>query len=140
MHTVTREITERKRIEECHARTEHLAVVARLGLRAPDVDGLQPLFQDAAVLVARALYVALCEVLELLPGGGGLCLHAGVGWREGLVGHTIEHCGPRSQAGYTLLDREPVIADDVDAESRFAAANRHGRGGTWRCRRCPSAA
>jgi signal transduction histidine kinase len=46
-------------------------------------------------------------------------LRAGVGWREGLVGRTKEEAGLGSQAGYTLLSDEPVIAEDVRAETRF---------------------
>jgi len=47
------------------------------------------------------------KVLELLPGDRGLLLRAGVGWREGLVGHATVSTVRESQAGYTLLSGDP---------------------------------
>jgi signal transduction histidine kinase len=57
--------------------------------------------------------------VELLPGGEELLLRSGVGFEEGLVGRATESAGLGSQAGYTLLSEEPVIAEDFGAETRF---------------------
>jgi len=58
-------------------------------------------------------------VLELLPLNDALLLRAGVGWRDGLVSQTIVSAGTNSQAGYTLLCKEPVIVEDLRTEARF---------------------
>ncbi|MCP4364675.1 MAG: HD domain-containing protein [Planctomycetes bacterium] len=94
-------------------------VVAEVGLEAlADVE-LSEVFAKAAVLIAKALEVEYCKVLELLPDGKTLLLRAGVGWKEGLVGHATVGAGIDSQAGYTLLSRDLVIVEDLGTEMRF---------------------
>jgi PAS domain S-box-containing protein len=63
--------------------------------------------------------VEYCKVLELLPDGSALRLVAGVGWQEGLVGQTTVSGDRDSQAGFTLLCRDPVIVEDLRTETRF---------------------
>ena len=62
-----------------------------------------------------------CKILELLPDGKALLLRAGVGWKEGCVGHATVDTGTNSQAGYTLISDKPVIVDDMRTEKRFSA-------------------
>jgi signal transduction histidine kinase len=57
--------------------------------------------------------------MEILPGGQELCLRAGKGWREGTVGRVKVRAGADSQAGYTLLRMEPVIIENLAAETRY---------------------
>ena len=75
---------------------------------------------EAVGLVARTLDAEYCKILELLPGGEDLLLVAGVGWREGLVGSATVEASLDSQAGYTLISSDPVIVEDLPAESRFS--------------------
>jgi signal transduction histidine kinase len=118
--SISTDITARKRTEEeIETRVRQQAVVAALGLRGLAEDELQSLMDEAVEGVARTLEVEYAKIAELLPGGNELLLRAGVGWREGLVGHAREEAGHGSQAGYTLLSEEPVIADDLRAETRF---------------------
>jgi PAS domain S-box-containing protein len=118
--SISTDITARKRTEEeIETRVRQQAVVAALGLKGLANDDLQALMDVAVECVARTLEVEYAKVAELLPGGNELLLRAGVGWREGLVGHAREETGHGSQAGYTLLSEEPVIADDLRAETRF---------------------
>lgn len=102
-------------------RERQQAAVAELGRQALEGAGVPDLIDRAVVLVAQALDVEYAKVLELLPDREMLRLCAGVGWREGYVGHALVETGPGSQAGYTLLSREPVIAEDLRTETRFCA-------------------
>ena len=45
--------------------------------------------------------------------------YAGIGWKEGLVGQATVSAGTESQAGYTLVIKEPVIVKDFQSEKRF---------------------
>jgi PAS domain S-box-containing protein len=115
------EITERRRAEDERAlRVRQQAAVAELGhaaLAGADVDEL---LQDAVARLTETLDVEYAKVLELLPGGEELLLRAGVGWHEGLVGSATVGAGKDSQAGYTLLSREPVVVDELGSETRFS--------------------
>jgi PAS domain S-box-containing protein len=118
--SISTDITEQKRDEdEIESRVRQQAVVAELGLKGLANDDLQSLMDEAVECVARTLGVEYAKIVEVLPGSEELLWRAGVGWREGLVGRTKEDAGLGSQAGYTLLSDEPVIADDVHAETRF---------------------
>jgi len=109
-----------KRVEAAlGARARQQVLVAELGLKALANDDLRSLMDEAVVRAARTLGVEHAKIVEVLPGGEELLLRAGVGWREGLVGRAKEDAGCGSQAGYTLLSDEPVVADDVRAEARF---------------------
>ena len=118
--SISTDITAQKRDEdEIESRVRQQAVVAELGLKGLANDDLQSLMDEAVECVARTLGVQYAKIVEVLPGSEELLWRAGVGWREGLVGRQKEDAGLGSQAGYTLLSDEPVIADDVREETRF---------------------
>ena len=115
------QFSERKRAEEAlEARARQQAAVAELGQRALATPDLDAVLDQTVAVVARTLDVEYCKVLELLPDGDALLLRAGVGWRAGTVGQATVPAGRDSQAGYTLLSDEPVVVEDVAAETRFA--------------------
>ena len=108
--------------EALHAlpvRVRQDAAMAQLGEDALAGVELPALMDKAVALVASTLEVEFAKILELLPDGGALLLRAGVGWREGLVGQATVGAAADSQAGYTLLSNEPVIVEDLRAETRF---------------------
>jgi len=114
------DITEREQArEKLNVRASQQAVVAELGQLA--LSGISPstLMEESVSIVARTLDVEYCKVLELLPDGNGLLLRAGVGWRDGLVGHATVGTERNSQAGYTLISSKPVIVEDLRTEKRF---------------------
>jgi PAS domain S-box-containing protein len=114
------DITTHKQLEaELKARVREQAVVAEFGQRALANPPLPELFDAAVALVAHTLEVQYCKILRLLPDGKALRLQAGVGWKAGLVGHALVDAGADSQAGYTLLTKEPVIVEDLRTETRF---------------------
>lgn len=69
--------------------------------------------------VAEVLDVERTEVLELSPGRECLHLVAGAGWKYGTIGQAIVLSGKMSQAGYALQSGEPVVVEDLGAETRF---------------------
>ncbi|MGH7770174.1 MAG: GAF domain-containing protein, partial [Candidatus Binatia bacterium] len=106
--------------QELKARTLQQGVLSflwNLALARTDVSAL---LDEAVVLAAQTLQVEYAKVLELVPDGKSLLLRAGVGWKEGLVGHATIGALDDSQAGYTLRTREPVIVEDLRAETRFS--------------------
>lgn len=114
------DITQRKRAEEAlEVRLRQQAAVAALGLRSLRCGEPQELMDEAVATIATTLGVDAVKVLELLPGGDALLLRAGVGWKAGYVGRATVDTGHDSQAGYTLVSREPVVVDDLRDETRF---------------------
>jgi PAS domain S-box-containing protein len=112
------EIAERTRELEVHARQQ--AAVAAFGRKALQSFDLENLMSGAVELVAEILDVEYCKVLELLQEGDTLLLRAGVGWNAGLVGTANISAGFDSQAGYTLLSKDPIVVADLAAETRFS--------------------
>ena len=139
--TLRSEIIERKRIEEeldARARQqEAVAYVREMALNEATLTAtlsqtlaslaeiasretmIGALLQEVCARVAQTLEVEYCKVLELQPDGAALTLRAGVGWQDGLVGRATVEAGTRSQAGYTLASRQPVVVEDLRAETRF---------------------
>jgi two-component system, cell cycle sensor histidine kinase and response regulator CckA len=113
------EIAERSRAEEgTRARVHQQEKIVELGLAALAGMDLPSLMDKACYLVTQTLGVEYCKILELLP-DGNLILRAGAGWKEGCVGHVTVSGGSNSQAGFTLLVKEPVIVEDLLLEKRF---------------------
>lgn len=120
MSGVYMDITKRKQAEEAlkvHANQQ--AMVAELSQMALASTNLTTLMNSCVTMVAQCLKVQSCKILELLPDDNKLLLRAGVGWQPGLVGKATVSGGINSQAGYTLLSKEPVIVNDLSAETRF---------------------
>lgn len=113
------DITERKRAEDTvKTRAAQQAAIAALGQYALAGNDLAMLLNETVRTVTDVLGADYCKVLRLLPGERDLLLAAGVGWKDGLVGHArVESEG--SQAGYTLQTNRPVIVDDLRTETRF---------------------
>jgi len=93
----------------------NLSMDALAGL---DIDEL---FQKTTALIADHLQIECCKILELQSGKKTLLLRAGVGWKQGLVGHAQVENHTGSQAGYTLQSKQPVIVKDLHTETRFKA-------------------
>ena len=115
------DITARRRAENEVRRMAHLqTVVAGLGEYALRGAALDDVLNEAAAQIAKALGVEFCKVLELLPNREACLLRSGTGWKAGCVGKLAVSIGQESQAGYTLLSREPVIVEDLRTEKRFS--------------------
>ena len=75
--------------------------------------------QAAVELIARVLAVEHVTVLELAPRGEDVRLRAGIGWEQGVIGHTVDAM-PGGYVRFTLDAVEPVIVEDLASETRFA--------------------
>ncbi|MBN4076636.1 PAS domain S-box protein, partial [Mariprofundus ferrooxydans] len=82
---------------------------------------LDELFQKTTQVVADTLEIKCCKVLELQADRKSLLLRAGIGWKQGLVGHTTVPVESNSQAGFTLQSHQPVVVQDLCKETRFKA-------------------
>lgn len=107
------------------ARERQQAAVALLGQRALAGADLQSLLEEGAAAAARELSADYSKILELCAGGDRLLMRAGVGWKSGYVGVALVEAGTGSQAGYTLLSKEPVVLRDAASEHRFAMPALH---------------
>lgn len=107
------DVTERKQLER------QKALIAELGTQAISSGELSELFDSAVAFVRQGLNLEFSKVLELLPTGKELIMRAGVGWKEGYVGHATVTSGKESQAGYTLQSEGPVIVENFKQETRF---------------------
>src|SRR5579859_4568758 len=96
-----------------------LAALTELGREAVQNRDVSTLLSRAATIVASTFGNDYANVMELLPDRNALLLRAGVGWRDGLVGHATVDAGLDSQAGYTLLADKAVIVEDLRTEPRF---------------------
>ncbi|MFC1718608.1 ATP-binding protein [Candidatus Poribacteria bacterium] len=121
IENLNQEIMERKKAEEALAsRARRQAEMAGFGQFALAGNSLDDLFDQAVSMISRTLGTKYAKVLEYRPEQGVLFLRAGVGWKEGWVGHKSVPDGSGSQGGYTLLQDKPVIAEDIHNEARFS--------------------
>jgi PAS domain S-box-containing protein len=120
---LSREVTQRRKAEaDQQALARQEAAIAALSQHALSGVDLGPLMDEAATVVARTLEVDYSKILEMLPDGKALLLRAGEGWEEGLVGQAKVGAQRESQAGFTLLSREPVVVEDLRTERRFTGS------------------
>jgi PAS domain S-box-containing protein len=107
---------------QLEARERYQQALVELGqLALAGTTDLSTLMNEAVSLVAKNFGVEYAKILELQPDSSSFLLRAGVGWKEGSVGHCIINAGTESQAGYTLLNDETVIVNDMATENRFIA-------------------
>jgi PAS domain S-box-containing protein len=100
-------------------RSRQQKAISDLSQHALEGLDLTTLLEDAVSLVRQILGVEFCKMLELSPDRKSLLLRAGAGWKVGKVGKVALAAGPKSQAGFALLSRSPVIAGDLRTEKRF---------------------
>ncbi|MBI3462612.1 MAG: GAF domain-containing protein [Planctomycetes bacterium] len=94
-------------------------VIVNLGWQYLSTLDVNRLLDQAVELIAATLDMNLCKILWLEPDGKTLSLRAGCGWKPGYVGSAKVPTKLESQAGYTLLRREPVVVTDFATEARF---------------------
>ncbi|MCL5743608.1 MAG: PAS domain S-box protein, partial [Acidobacteria bacterium] len=116
---IVQDITARKEAErELKSRAAQQRALAELNLRALEGGDIDSLMNETVRQLAEVLEVEFTKVLELRL-DKSLLLRAGVGWKEGCVGHATVGTEKSSQAGYTLLCNAPVIVEDLPNEKRF---------------------
>ncbi|MGQ9369211.1 sensor histidine kinase [Azospirillum sp. ST 5-10] len=94
-------------------------VLADFGRFALKADSLQDILEEACRLVSRGLDADLVKIMEMQSDGGTLLVRAGVGWKEGIVGHLTIPVHPRSSESRAIDTGEPFVCLDVEGEQRF---------------------
>lgn len=92
--------------------------VAHLGQQALAGVALDRLMDEATALVRTILKADMVSVLELTPDGSELVTVANAGWATECLNVRLP-INRKSQSGYTIEVREPVIVEDMDTETRF---------------------
>ncbi|WP_209427027.1 HWE histidine kinase domain-containing protein [Pararhodobacter sp. SW119] len=115
------DVSERVRNErQLERRLAEQNAVARFGSFALNEESFQKVLDEAVRVAAEVLQVPLTKILEFTESAESLVLRAGIGWADGLVGRGEVGIDRESQAGYTLVSKNPVIVRDLRAETRFS--------------------
>jgi two-component sensor histidine kinase len=93
--------------------------IARFGTRALAAIDLPALLQYAVEEVAMAVDAEYVKIMEYRPDTPDLLVRAGVGWKEGTVGHETLPVHMRSPPGRALLTREPIRITDLRQSEEF---------------------
>lgn len=94
-------------------------LLAELGVLALQGTSFIEMLNHTARMTAEGLGAEYCKVLEYIPAENRLLVRAGVGWGEGVVGHTTVGTDLASPAGYALRTGKPVISNHLENEQRF---------------------
>ena len=117
---VSRDITQIRQAElAMNLRLRQQKALAEIGASALSNESFQEVLQKGVELLAEALDCPLAKVLEFADHANHLSLRAGIGWKEGLVGHATVGVERESQAGFTLQSGTPIIVKDLLTETRF---------------------
>jgi two-component sensor histidine kinase len=104
---------------ETSRQLRHRDLLAELGTAALRGRQLDDLLGEVCRIAADGMGTSFAKVLEYLPDRHALLVRAGIGWREGVVGHALLGADNASPAGYALRTTEPVISDDLVTDQRF---------------------
>ena len=116
-------VVERERVGKLLLnRSLQQTVIAALGQFAMVSKEFSDLLDQVVMLVAQTLEVEYSCVLELMPDKQGMLLRAGIGWKDGAVGHVVVETDPKTQSGFTLTAGEPVVVEQLSDEPRFRAS------------------
>jgi two-component sensor histidine kinase len=115
------DVTSRVRKEqELARRLKQQQAVTSLGTFALAEAALNKVLARSVETAADVFDVPLAKILKLDDAADQLLLIAGVGWKDGLVGRAMVGTEEQSQAGYTLLNANPVVVEDLSTEARFS--------------------
>ncbi len=119
---LARIVAERVKAEQqLRQRAAQQATVADLGQRALGGTDLDALLDDAARQAARELEVDFVAINELTPEADRLVLRAGVGWNLSAIPGLDFSADDSSLEAFTVMANQPIVVNDLDAETRFTA-------------------
>jgi two-component sensor histidine kinase len=93
--------------------------IARFGTRALVAIDLGTLLQQAVEEVAQSVDAEYVKIMEYRSGSKDLPVRAGVGWKEGVVGHATLPVHMRSPPGRSYLTTEPTRITDIRQSEEF---------------------
>ena len=103
--------------------------VARFGQLALEGADIDELSEEACAIVTEVLEVEYSPVFKALPGGQELLLIAASGMSDEDVGTARIPTGQGSQSGYAFTTGMPVVAHDLEGETRFRQSKLQRRQG-----------
>ncbi len=95
-------------------------VLVETGQLLWDEEDINTTMNSIVKLVSKTLKAKYCLILLYDKTNNSLSLASGVGWKEGIVGHTILDVGQRSFAEFVLNKLKPVVIEDLRCETRFS--------------------
>jgi len=107
------------RTDELMLRLHQQGLVASFGLFALAGGTLEVILAEACRAAADGLHASFSKVLHYRAASNDLLVVAGIGWREGTVGHSTLGAGLSSPAGFALQTGEPVLSNNLSEEARF---------------------
>ena len=93
--------------------------IAVLGQKAIASKNLLEFINEFLILVSVSLGTEYVKILKLTDDNKRLKLIYGIGWKKGTVGSAYVEVDYTSQAGYTLINKKPIIVEDFEKEDRF---------------------
>jgi len=105
--------------EELAYRLRQQELVSEFGLFALRSRTMADVYQEATRIGASGMNVDLCKLLRYIPEEKMLLLVAGVGWKDGVVGHARLGADLESPAGYAFQSGQPLVSNHLSEESRF---------------------
>lgn len=119
IYGAVRDVTESRPAEEMlRSRTYQQSALSQLGQLALSGAELETLMDEALAQIGEVLELPLAFVLESFPDREAVVPRACLGWTPAAPDECI-FLTPELQAGYTLVRREPVLVEDLNAHSRF---------------------
>ena len=94
-------------------------ILGEFGAFALQSEDLDAVLHKACELVAEAVGTRRAKILEIEPGGETLFVRAGVGWTPDIVGQLRLPMHEHSSETYSIRAGEPVVSQDIAAETRF---------------------
>ncbi len=117
---LVRDTTERKQAERLlQVRARQQRKVAQLGVKALQGEKVEALLDEAVAVVADALDVEICRVLEHVKERGELVTRAGLNLPDHERGQRAAPDSPNFAAGHVLRTGHAVIIEDVQKDERF---------------------
>jgi two-component sensor histidine kinase len=110
------------RLDTKEALLRQQTALARFGEFALASEDLGAILQEACRRVCEGLHTDLSKVVELQPDGITLLVRAGVGWRQGIIGHATSVATDDTFEGEALRSQEPVLCAEINAENAARVA------------------
>ena len=104
---------------ELSLRLRQQELVAAFGRLALRTENLQEVLGGASKAAAEGLQAEFAKVLEYQAETADFLVVAGVGWRDGVVGHARLGGEVDSPAGYAFQTGKPLISNRLGNEQRF---------------------
>lgn len=95
------------------------AALARFGNLALKQNDLHKILTEAARVCADGLDVPFSKVCRYRSEENDLLIEAGVGWKNGIVGHISSRADTSSPQGRAFTTGEPSISHDLNKDSEF---------------------